>query len=124
MAFQVYDNGIVEWGQNYDGDEVRYYTFTEDGKERELIHFIRDSDSDSDLYYNYYYLEGNEESPFSLQSNEEYESLVSSYKGEEPEWFDCESFADIPQNQEITEAKIVEKNAKNRKRTGRRLYEP
>lgn len=69
-------------------------------------------------------LEGNEESPFSLQSNEEYESLVSSYKGEEPEWFDCESFADIPQNQEITEAKIVEKNAKNRKRTGRRLYEP
>lgn len=113
MAFWVYDNGIVEWGQNYDGDEVRYYTFTEDGKERELIHFIRESDSDSDLYYNYYYLEGNEESRFSLQSNEEYESLVSSYKGEEPEWFDCESFADIPQNQEITEAEIVEKNAKN-----------
>jgi len=98
MAFWVYDNGIVGWGQNYDGDEERYYTFTEDGKERELIHFIRESDSDSDLYYNYYYLEGNEESRFSLQSNEEYESLVSSYKGEEPEWFDCESFADIPQN--------------------------
>ena len=98
MAFWVYDNGIVGWGQNYDGDEERYYTFTEDGKDRELIHFIRESDSDSDLYYNYYYLEGNEESRFSLQSNEEYESLVSSYKVEEPEWFDCESFADIPQN--------------------------
>lgn len=113
MAFWVYDNGIVEWGQNYDGDEVRYYTFTENGKERELIHFIRESDSDSDLYYNYYYLEGNEDARFSLQNNDEYESLVSSYKGEEPEWFDCESFADIPQNQEITKAEIVEKNAKN-----------
>ena len=96
MSFFVYDNGIVEWGQNYDGEEGRYYTFTEDGKEHELIHFIRESGSDSDLYYDYYYLEGNKEARYSLQSDEEYESLVSSYDGEEPEWFECESFADIP----------------------------
>ena len=97
MAFFVYDNGIVEWGQNYDGEEGRYYTFTGDGKEHELIHFIREANSDSDLYYDYYYLEGNEESRFSLQSDEEYERLDSLYRGEEPEWFECENFADIPQ---------------------------
>ena len=113
MAFYVYDNGIVYWGQNYDGEEGRYYTFTEDGKEHELIHFIREADSDSDLYYDYYYLEGNKEAQYSLQSYEEYESLAASYEGGEPEWFDCESFADIPQNQGISKTEIVEKNAKN-----------
>ena len=97
ISFSVYDNGIVRWGQNYDGEEGRYYTFTEDGKEHELIHFIREADSDSDLYYDYYYLEGNEESRFSLQSDEEYERLDSLYRGEEPKWFACENFADIPQ---------------------------
>ena len=100
MAFFVFDNGIVEWGQNYDGEEGRYYTFTEDGKEHELIHFIREADSDSDLYYDYYYLEGNEELRFNLQSDEEYERLDSLYRGEEPEWFSCENFADIPQEGE------------------------
>ena len=113
MAFYVYDNGIVEWGQNYDGEEGKYYTFAEDGKEHELIHFIREVDSDSDLYYDYYYLEGNKETRYSLQSDEEYESLVSSYEGAQLEWFDCEAFADIPQNQGITKTEIVEKNAKN-----------
>ena len=99
MSYTVYDNGIVRWGQNYNGAEAIYYTFTDDGKVHELIHFIWEADSKSDLYYDYYYLEGNEESRVSLQSNEEYESLVSSYKGEDPEWFDCDIFADIPQNE-------------------------
>ena len=49
MYFTVYDNGIVMWGQSYDGAESIYYTFTEDGKEHELIHFIREADADSDL---------------------------------------------------------------------------
>ena len=95
IAFFVYNNGIIEWGQNYDGEEGRYYTFTEDGKEHELIHFIREADSDSDLNYDYYYLDGNEEDRLNLQSDGEYESLVSSYEGEEPKWFDCDLFADI-----------------------------
>ncbi len=112
-GFFIYDNGIVKWGQNYDGEGERYYTFTEDGKERELIHFIREADSDSDLYYGYYYLEGNKEARYILQGDEEYESLVSSYEGEKLEWFECESFADIPQNQGISKTEIVEKNAKN-----------
>ncbi|MCH5343859.1 MAG: hypothetical protein J1E64_07460 [Acetatifactor sp.] len=103
MSFTVYDNGIVRWGQNYDGMETIYYTFNDNGKVHELIHFVWEESSDSDLYYDYYYLEGNEGARFNLRSNEEYESLISSYKGEEPEWFDCESFADIPQNQGITE---------------------
>lgn len=113
MSFRVCDNGIVHWGQNYDGDETVYYTFNDKGKEHELIHFVREENSDSDLYYDYYYLEGNEESRIDLQSNEEYESLISSYEGEEPEWFDCDSFADITQNQLIAATEIVEKNAKN-----------
>ena len=113
MYFTVYDNGIVMWGQSCDGVESIYYTFTEAGKEQELIHFIREADSNSDLYYDYNYLEGNKETRYSLQSDEEYESLVSSYEGEGPEWFDCEAFADIPQNQGISKTEIVAKNAKN-----------
>lgn len=83
-------------GQDYDGAEAIYYTFTDDGEAHELIHFVREAGSGSDLYYDFYYLEGNEESQSSLRSDEEYEGLVSSYEGEEPEWFDCEFFADIP----------------------------
>lgn len=100
MSFTVYDNGTVWWGQNYDGAESVGYTFTDDGKKQELIHFVWEETSDSNLYYDYYYLEGNEGDRFSLGSDAEYESLAASYgyMGEEPEWYDCESFSDIPQN--------------------------
>lgn len=98
MAFTVYDNGIVRWEQGYDGAEAIYYTYTDGGKSHELIHFVREESSDSDLRYDYYYLEGNEKNRFNLRSDEEYEDLVSSYKGEEPEWFACKFFADIPPN--------------------------
>lgn len=98
MAFGIYDNGIVTWGQNYDGDEDIYYSFDREGKPYELIHFVReDTDSDSDLSYDYYYLDGDEANKCILQSNEEYENLISAYEGEEPEWFSCNSFADIPE---------------------------
>ena len=113
MGFFVYDNGNVERGQNYDGEEEIYYTFTEDGKEQELIHFIREADSDSNLLYDYYYVEGNDETRIRFQSDEEYEALVSLYRGEEPKWFDCETFADISQDLGILEMEVVEKNAKN-----------
>ena len=98
MAFTIYDSGIVRWGQGYNGAEAIYYTYTDDGKIHELIHFVREEGSDSDLYYDYYYLEGNEEFQTGLQSDEEYESVVSSYEGVEPEWFDCNFFADISPN--------------------------
>lgn len=98
MAFGIYDNGIVSWGQNYDGDEDIYYSFDSEGKPYELIHFVREETaSDSDLSYDYYYLDGDETAKCILQSNEEYENLISTYKGEEPEWFFCHSFADIPE---------------------------
>lgn len=98
MAFWIYDNGIVTWGQNYDGDEDIYYSFDREGKPYELIHFVReDTASDSDLTYDYYYLDGDETAKCILQSNEEYENLISAYEGEEPEWFSCNSFADIPE---------------------------
>lgn len=98
MAFGIYDNGIVTWGQNYDGNEDIYYSFDSEGKPYELIHFVReDTDSDSDLSYDYYYLDGDETNKCILQTNEEYENLISAYEGEEPEWFSCNSFADIPE---------------------------
>ena len=97
MAFGIYDNGIVTWGQNYDGDEDIYYSFDSDGSPYELIHFVREeTDSDFDLYYDYYYIDGDETTRCILQSNEEYENLISTYEGEEPEWFFCNSFADTP----------------------------
>lgn len=98
MAFGIYDNGIVTWGQNYDGDEDIYYSFDSEGKPYELIRFVReDTVSDSDLSYDYYYLDGDETTKCILQSNEEYKNLISPYEGEEPEWFFCHSFADIPE---------------------------
>lgn len=96
MAFGIYDNGIVNWGQNYDGEEDVYYSYDSDGSPHELIHFVGgETDIDSGLRYDYYYLDGDETTKCSLQSNEEYENLISGYKGEEPEWFPCDSPVDI-----------------------------
>lgn len=97
MSFWIFDNGIVTWSQGYDGAEKIYYTYDEDGSPHELIHFVwEEADSDSGLYYDYYYMDGDETAKCSLQSNEEYEALVAPYKGGEPEWFFCDAFADIP----------------------------
>lgn len=97
MAFQIYDNGIVMWGQNYDGEEKIYYSYDEDGKPYELIHFVREeTEPGSGLYYDWYYRDGDETAKCALSSDEEYEALISSYEGGQPEWFSCDSFADIP----------------------------
>lgn len=97
MAFQIYDNGIVKWGQNYDGEEEIYYSYDDDGKPYELIHFLREETySGAGLYYDWYYRDGDENAKCALRSNEEYEALISSYEGGQPEWFSCDSFADIP----------------------------
>ena len=97
MSFGIFDNGIGTWSQGYDGAEKIYYTYDEDGSPCELIHFVwEESDSDSGLYYDYYYMDGDETAKCSLQSNEEYEALQSPYEGGEPEWFSCGAFADIP----------------------------
>lgn len=97
MSFRICENGIVIWGQNYDGAESVYYTYDEEGSPYELIHFVcEEADSDSGLYYDYYYMDGDETAKCSLQSNEEYEALVSPYEGGQPEWFFCDAFADIP----------------------------
>ena len=90
IGFGVYDNGAVYY---YDEGQVLYRTYTDDGKIHELIHFVVGENGRMS-----YYLEGNENSKFSLQSEEEYEGLISSYMGKEPEWFKCESFVDIPTN--------------------------
>lgn len=97
MGFNIYDNGNVYWGQNYDGDETVFYTYTDDGKPSELIHFVREGESESYGDYDYYYLDGDESTKYTLQGIEEYEELEESYRGGEPEWFACEWFADIPE---------------------------
>lgn len=98
MAFRIYDNGIVKWGQNYDGAEEIYYSYDSDGSPHELIHFVREeTDFESDLSYDYYYLNGDETTKCSLQSNAEYENLISAYEGGEPKWISCDSYADIPE---------------------------
>lgn len=97
IAFDLYDNGIATWGQNYDGEEEVYYAYGEDGGARELIHFMKEDDSDSGKYYDYYFENGEEDSKRDIQSDEEYESLSGPFRGGEPRWFDCGDFADIPQ---------------------------
>lgn len=97
MGFDIYDNGVVCWGQNYDGSEEEYYTFGSDGSCQKLIHFIKDAGSGTELYYDYYYKDGNEDVKYSLQSNEEYEKIIANIAGEEPIWYECEAFKDIAQ---------------------------
>lgn len=102
MSVTVYDNGIVCWGQNYDGSEDVYYCYDSAGQSRELIHFMgTEDDFASELEYEYYYLDGDETARFSLNSVEEYERLVASYKGQCLEWFRCDAFADIPRAESI-----------------------
>lgn len=97
MSFTIYNNGCSWWGQSYDGGESVYYTYTDDGKACELIHFVKEESSETDLYYDYYYLDGNEGLKYSLESDKEYEDLEASYRGGDPIWYDCMTFADIPQ---------------------------
>ncbi len=97
ISFWINDIGIVTWGQNYDGAEMICYTYDNDGSPLELIHFVwEEPDADSGVYERYYYMDGDEAAKCILQNDEEYEALVSSYEGGEPEWFFCDSFADIP----------------------------
>lgn len=87
MAHGVYDNGIVWWGQNYDGEEEVFYTYTSDGTPRELIHFVKENEmTDEENTYDYYYVDGNVEEKIYLQNYDEYDSIVSAYKGEWLEW--------------------------------------
>jgi len=96
MAHGVYDNGIVWWGQNYDGEEEVFYTYTSDGAPRELIHFVKENEmTDDENTYDYYYLDGNEEEKVYLQSYDEYESVVSAYEGEWLEWNDLSTFTGL-----------------------------
>lgn len=97
IGFDVYDNGNAWWGQNYDGRESVYYTYDGDGNPIELIHFVREYNSDSGLRYDYYYLDGDEEAKVYFSSDEEYEELDSAYAGNILQWYQCGSFADIPE---------------------------
>lgn len=73
---------------------LKDWTYTDDGKACELIHFIAEEDGRIS-----YYIEGNEDAKISLQSDEEYEKLLSYWEEEPgwPKWFDCNMFAYIPQ---------------------------
>ena len=96
MAHGVYTNGIVWWGQNYDGEEEVFYTYNYDGAKRELIHFVKENEmTDEENTYDYYYINGNAEEKVYLQSYDEYESAVSAYKGEWLEWNDLNSFTGL-----------------------------
>lgn len=96
MGFGAYDNGLVWWGQNYDGEENVFYTYTNDGAPREIIHFVKENEmTDEENTYDYYYFDGNVEEKIYLQSYDEYESIVSAYEGEWLEWKDLSSFTGL-----------------------------
>lgn len=95
--FSVYDNGNAWFGQSSTGQELVYYTYDGDGNPIELIHFYQEWNSDSGLRYDYYYLDGNEEKKVYLDDDDEFWALELLYAGNEPEWYQCESFSDIPE---------------------------
>lgn len=67
IAFGVYDNGFVWIGQNYDGFEMAFYTYTADGQPVEVRRFTEENEAD-----------------------------IADYKGEGPEWIDWQYEEDQP----------------------------
>lgn len=100
MSFDIYDNGIVEWGQNHTGQEKIYYRYNKNGKAEEIIHFICTSEKWEEVYleenaynyYEYYYLNGDESTRVYLTSTEEYKEIVSKIQGNLLEWDNLEEF--------------------------------
>lgn len=97
MGFGVQKNGIVYWDQYHTGAEVKLYTYGLEGEPREVLHLVKEPDSGTDLPYDHYYLNGNEEIRYDVQREEDYEEIRAAfYDEEEPVWYECEAFTEIP----------------------------
>lgn len=101
MGSQIYEDGTVEWGQNYAGEEITLYRYDQEGLPRELIHFnssdawLEKYEEQSDFYPEYYYLNGIESELSKLADYEEYQSLLGQYRSTPVNWIDLDDFQDI-----------------------------
>ncbi len=92
ISFNVYENGLINVGQNYNGDEAVYYRYSETGTQIEVIHFMSSKEwvnqNINDSYYEFYYIDGKESEPVYLADEEQYKDVVSEYQKEEARWYD------------------------------------
>lgn len=101
ISFSIGDNNIVRWGQNHTGEEEIYYGYDGNGRPLELIHFISTQEwvetvaFETGYYYEYYYLDGQEEQKIYLHSGKEYQDAALSYQGNELDWYDLADFSDV-----------------------------
>ncbi len=81
MEASAYANGVVCEERGYDDKVQDYFKYDLSGNRKPIITFYKAEDSDSTLYYDYYYLAGDEDSQVALSSDEEYEIIRAKYVG-------------------------------------------
>lgn len=101
VSFTVYANGNSLYRQDYSGEEEVFYEYDENGRPKELIHFVSsekwlaEKDNKKSTEFEYYYLNGNESEPVYLSKAEDYGFLASRYLSDGAIWHNLADYSDI-----------------------------
>lgn len=94
MGALVYDNAVISYGENYDDYITDIYSYNLDGSKNYIISFYKDSNSSSELSFDYYYLDGNLNNKIMLASDDEFEALYFQYVGKTLEYNDITEYVE------------------------------
>lgn len=94
MGASVYTNGVVGEDSTYDDMMDSYFSYDLSGQRKGIITFYKAADSESQLLYEYYYLDGNSDSKVMLSSDDEYQELRAKYVGQPVEYIDITDFVE------------------------------
>lgn len=94
MGASVYTNGVVGEDSTYDDMMDFYFSYDLSGQRKGIITFYKAADSESQLLYEYYYLDGNSDSKVMLSSDDEYQELRAKYVGQPVEYIDITDFVE------------------------------
>lgn len=94
MGASVYTNGLVGENSTYDDMMNIYFSYDLSGQRKGIITFYKAADSESQLSYEYYYLDGNSDSKVMLSSDDEYQELRAKYVGQPLEYTDITDFVE------------------------------
>lgn len=94
MGALVYDNAVISYGENYDDCITDIYSYNLDGSKNYIISFYKDSNSSSELSFDYYYLDGNLNNKIMLASDDEFEALYFQYVGKPLEYNDITEYVE------------------------------
>lgn len=94
MGALLYDNAVISYGENYDDCITDIISYNLDGSKNYLISFYKDSESISELSFDYYYLDGNQDEKHMLASDDEFEALYFQYVGKPLEYNDITEYVE------------------------------